>query len=176
LKQKNLIKNLAVSTLALSLLVPTAGAVQVHAATTKNEVAASSTSERNALINKIDYDFVQDVMENINDKKFAKDRKEISDTLGLYKSYKDTTDQKFGLSRAVRTIYAQNQQKIKNELIKKNDSNYKGSSIVDYLKSAKQPSSFKDRKALAEKLLMLDYSGTAKQNAEILKILRSDGK
>ncbi|WP_341285468.1 hypothetical protein [Priestia megaterium] len=176
MKQQKLIKTLTVSTLALSLLVPTAGAVQVHAATTKYAVAASSTSERDALINKIDYDFVQDVMENINDKKFAKDRKEISDTLGLYKSYKDTTDQKFGLSRAVRAIYAQNQQKTKDELIQKINSNYKGSSIVDYLKSAKQPSSFKNRKALAEKLLMLDYSGTAKQNAEMLKILRSNGK
>jgi len=177
LKHKNIFKTLAVSTLALSLLVPTAGSLQhVHAATTKNVVTSSSSSERDKLIKSIDYDFVQDLMENINDPSYFKDRKHIAETLGIYKNYTDTKEQKFGLSRSVRTIYAQNQQTIKNDLIQKIDSNYKGSSIVDYLKSAKQPSSLKARKQLAEKLLMMDYNGTAKQNAEMLKILRSNGK
>lgn len=176
MKHKNLFKTLAVSTLALSLLVPTASSLHVHAATTKNVVTSSSSSERDKLIKSIDYDFVQDLMENINDSSYFKDRKNIAETLGIYKNYTDTKDQKFGLSRSVRAIYAQNQQNTKNDLIQKINSNYKGPSIVDYLKSAKQPSSFKDRKQLAEKLLMMDYSGTAKQNAEMLKILRSNGK
>lgn len=173
MKQKYLIKSLAVSTLALSLLVPTAGAVQVHAATT---TASVSTSNLDAFYNKVDYNFEQEVLEHINDKNHFAERKAISDTLGLYDNYKDTKEQKFGISKAIRAIYAKNQVKIKYQTIDAINSNYKGSSIVDYLKSAKQPSSFKDRKALAEKLLINDYSGTAKQNAEMLKLLRSNGK
>lgn len=176
MKRKNTIKFLTAGTLAVSLLVPTLASVQVNAATTTTVTTASKTTDaKEKLIKSIDYNFVQDVMETINDPAHLKDRKYIAKTLGI-KDYKDTTAQKFELSKLVRDYYNQNAQATKNELIQKINSNYKGNSIVDYLKSAKQPSNLKDRKLLAEKLKMFDYNGTASQNLEMLEILRSNGK
>ena len=54
----------------------------------------------------------------------------------------------------------------------KKTSNYKGNSIVDYLKSIGVDSSYKNRKKLAKENGINSYSGTAKQNLELLKKLR----
>src|SRR5690625_1325971 len=51
-------------------------------------------------------------------------------------------------------------------------STYKGSSIVDYLKSAGQPSSFAHRKKLAQRYGIKNYKGTASQNTRLLNALR----
>src|SRR5690625_267081 len=51
-------------------------------------------------------------------------------------------------------------------------STYKGNSIVDYLKSIGQPSSFNHRKALASKHGISNYTGTAAQNTRLLNALR----
>src|SRR5690625_1147488 len=53
-------------------------------------------------------------------------------------------------------------------------STYKGNSIVDYLKSIGQPSSFNHRKALASKHGISNYTGTAAQNTRLLNALRGD--
>ena len=50
--------------------------------------------------------------------------------------------------------------------------NQKTSSIVDYLKSIGQNSSFPNRKKLASKHGIKNYKGTASQNAQLLKKLR----
>ena len=53
-----------------------------------------------------------------------------------------------------------------------NTSSYTGTSIVDYLKSIGQDSSFSNRKKLAEANGISNYTGTASQNTQLLNILR----
>lgn len=54
-------------------------------------------------------------------------------------------------------------------------SSYKGNSIVDYLASIGQATSFAHRRNLARKHGMMNYTGTAAQNSRLLKSLRSGG-
>ena len=49
---------------------------------------------------------------------------------------------------------------------------YTGSSIVDYLKSQKQDSSFENRRKLATEKGIVNYTGDEKQNLDLLKLLR----
>lgn len=51
-------------------------------------------------------------------------------------------------------------------------SEYKGNSIVDYLKSIGVDGGFKNRKKLAKENGINNYSGTAEQNLKLLEILR----
>lgn len=53
---------------------------------------------------------------------------------------------------------------------------YTGVSIVDYLKSVGQDSSMNARKKLAQQYGVANYSGTATQNTQLLKILREGAK
>lgn len=57
---------------------------------------------------------------------------------------------------------------------KKQTSSYKGDSIVDYLKSIGQPSSFSHRKKLAQQHGIKGYVGTASQNTKLLNALRGN--
>lgn len=59
---------------------------------------------------------------------------------------------------------------IKNE--NNESSEYKGNSIVDYLKSIGIDSSYANRKKLAKENGINNYSGTAEQNLKLLEILR----
>src|SRR5699024_4140088 len=52
-------------------------------------------------------------------------------------------------------------------------SSYKGTSLVDYLKSVGQSSSFANRKKLASKYGVKNYKGTASQNTQLLNKLRN---
>src|SRR5699024_6214779 len=56
---------------------------------------------------------------------------------------------------------------------KKPASGYKGSSLVDYLKSVNQSSSFANRKKLATQHGIKNYKGTASQNSNLLAKLRN---
>lgn len=56
-----------------------------------------------------------------------------------------------------------------------NTGSYNGNSIVDYLKSIGQDSSFSNRKKLAQANGISNYTGTAAQNTKLLNILRSSG-
>lgn len=49
---------------------------------------------------------------------------------------------------------------------------YTGASIVDYLKSIGQPSDYASRTVLAKQKGITNYAGTAKQNTQLLNILR----
>lgn len=51
--------------------------------------------------------------------------------------------------------------------------NYTGNSVVDYLKSQGQDSSYSARKKLATSMGISNYSGTASQNTQLLKALRN---
>lgn len=53
-------------------------------------------------------------------------------------------------------------------------SSYNGKSIVDYLKSIGQDSSFSNRKKLAQANGINNYKGTASQNTQLLNILRGN--
>src|SRR5690625_222137 len=53
---------------------------------------------------------------------------------------------------------------------------YKGNSIVEYLQSIGQPSSFNHRKKLASKHGIKNYTGTASQNLKLLRIIRDGAK
>lgn len=55
-----------------------------------------------------------------------------------------------------------------------NDGNYKGVSIVDYLKGAKVDSSYKARQGYAATLGIKNYHGTAAQNTQMLKDFRAN--
>jgi hypothetical protein len=55
-----------------------------------------------------------------------------------------------------------------------NNPNYHGYSIVDYLKGAHVDSSFKNRAKIAATLGIKNYRGTAEQNLQMLRMLRSD--
>ena len=55
---------------------------------------------------------------------------------------------------------------------KKITSNYKGNSIVDYLKSVGIDSSFDNRKKLAKEYGISNYTGTAEQNTKLLNMMR----
>lgn len=54
-------------------------------------------------------------------------------------------------------------------------SNYTGGSIVDYLSSVGKPSDFSSRAALASQNGIVNYSGTADQNLQLLNKLRTSG-
>src|SRR5699024_10462971 len=56
---------------------------------------------------------------------------------------------------------------------KKPTSSYKGNSLVDYLKLVNQSSSFTNRKKLASKHGIKNYTGTASQNSNLLAKLRN---
>lgn len=56
-----------------------------------------------------------------------------------------------------------------------NIGSYNGNSIVDYLKSIGQDSSFSNRKKLAQANGINNYTGTAAQNTKLLNILRGSG-
>lgn len=51
-------------------------------------------------------------------------------------------------------------------------STYTGNSVVDYLKSIGQDSSFANRKKLADQYGISNYSGTAAQNTQLLNLMR----
>src|SRR5690606_20956242 len=53
-------------------------------------------------------------------------------------------------------------------------STYKGNSVVDYLRSIEQPSSFAHRKKLAQQHGIKNYTGTASQNIKLLNALRGN--
>ncbi|WP_277680322.1 N-acetylmuramoyl-L-alanine amidase [Gracilibacillus dipsosauri] len=53
-------------------------------------------------------------------------------------------------------------------------STYKGNSIVEYLQSIGQPSSFAHRKKLASQYGIKNYTGTASQNIKLLNALRGN--
>ena len=53
-------------------------------------------------------------------------------------------------------------------------SDYNGNSIVDYLESIGQDSSFTNRKKLAEKYGIKNYEGTSAQNLELLNKMREN--
>lgn len=55
-------------------------------------------------------------------------------------------------------------------------STYKGNSIVEYLQSIGQPSSFTHRRKLAKQYGIKGYVGTAAQNLQLLRILRDGAK
>src|SRR5690625_2440482 len=59
---------------------------------------------------------------------------------------------------------------------KTRETTYTGNSIVEYLQSVNQPSSFAHRKKLASKHGIKNYTGTASQNLKLLRILRDGAK
>lgn len=58
----------------------------------------------------------------------------------------------------------------------KSSSSYTGSSVVDYLKSVGEDSSYSNRAKLAKKHGISNYKGTASQNSQLLKELQRNSK
>ena len=75
-----------------------------------------------------------------------------------------------GIKGNVDMNYLYDESIIKNE--NNESSEYKGNSIVDYLKSVGIDSSYSNRKKLAKENGISNYTGTANQNLELLKKLR----
>ena len=81
------------------------------------------------------------------------------------------TKQAQGISSQIPTATAQPTQ----QSIYAPAANYTGTSIVDFLNQASQPSDYASRAALATKYGITGYTGTAAQNTQLLGILKSMG-
>lgn len=86
----------------------------------------------------------------------------IAKFLGLKKKTSDTTTKKT----------SSNSKSTSTKAVSK--STYTGSSLVDYLKSIGQPSTFAHRKQLARKYGIKNYTGTASQNTRLLNALHGN--
>src|SRR5690625_128457 len=101
-------------------------------------------------------------IKKLRDKKVLKQAgKNIADAIARYFNLRKKTN---------KTTTKSSNKKSSSKSTKK--STYKGSSIVDYLKSAGQPSSFAHRKKLAQRYGIKNYKGTASQNTRLLNALR----
>ena len=75
--------------------------------------------------------------------------------------------------QASKTSTTMNQSTTTNQGTKTSQSGYTGNSIVDYLNSVGQNSSYSSRAILAQKAGISGYSGTAEQNTQLLNMLKS---
>src|SRR5690625_5252077 len=101
-------------------------------------------------------------IKKLRDKKVLKQAgKNIADAIARYFNLRKKTN---------KTTTKSSNKKSSSKSSKK--STYKGSSIVDYLKSVGQSSSFAHRKKLAQRYGIKNYKGTASQNTRLLNALR----
>ena len=107
---------------------------------------------------------VVDYMKSKNIDASFNNRKKLATQYGI-KNYTGTASQN---SQLLSKLKAGNPKPAK-----KPASSYKGSSLVDYLKSVGQPSSFKYREKLANQKGIINYKGTPSQNTQLLNILRN---
>ena len=105
-------------------------------------------------------DSIVDYLNSIKVDSSFNNRKKLASQYGL-KNYSGTASQNKALLEVMR--------KGKVSVPK---SNYKGDSLVDYLKSIKEDSSFANRKKLAAKYGIKNYKGTAAQNLQLLNKMR----
>ena len=97
--------------------------------------------------------------------------KTVTNTAKSVKKVESNTNKiKKAVSTAKPKATAKTTPKSKSNTIKK--TNYKGSSIVDGLKSAGVNSSYSNRKKIAQANGIKNYTGTAKQNTELLNKLK----
>ena len=99
---------------------------------------------------------IVDYLKSIGVESSYKNRKKLAKENGI-KNYSGTAEQNLKLLEILRG---------------KKTSNYKGNSIVDYLKSVGIDSSYKNRKKLAKENGINNYTGTANQNLKLLEKLR----
>src|SRR5690625_2933674 len=101
-------------------------------------------------------------IKKLRDKKVLKQAgKNIADAIARYFNLRKKTN---------KTTTKSSNKKSSSKSIKK--TTYKGSSIVDYLKSVRQSSSFAHRKKLAQRYGIKNYKGPASQNTRLLNALR----
>jgi|SRR5690625_669933 len=81
-----------------------------------------------------------------------------------------------GIAKAFNMTKGSNTSQNNKKPSKPTTSDYTGNSVVDYLKSIGQDSGFANRKKLATKHGISNYNGTASQNTQLLKKLRSGGE
>lgn len=105
-------------------------------------------------------DSIVDYLNSIKVDSSPGNRKKLAAQYGI-KNYTGTASQNTALLNAMRK---------KN--VSKANSSYKGSSLVDYLKSIKVDSSPANRKKLAAKYGIKNYKGTAAQNLQLLNKMR----
>ncbi|MEK3887326.1 hypothetical protein [Bacillus sp. FSL K6-3431] len=104
---------------------------------------------------------IVDYLKSIGVDSSIANRKELLPKMAL-KNYKGTTVQNTFLLNKLKGGVVVNKPK----------GNQKTTSVVDYLNSIGQDSGFNNRAKLAAKLGIKNYTGTAKQNATLLNILR----
>lgn len=106
---------------------------------------------------------VMDYLNSIKVNSSLANRKKLATQHGI-KNYSGTAAQNTTLLNKLRSGSVASKPQVKG--------NQKTSSVVDYLKSIGQSSSFANRKKLATKHGIKNYKGTAAQNAQLLKKLR----
>ena len=140
------------------------GAVNEHVMVTHDD----NTHDENASSHSISNSIV-DYLKSIGvDASFA-NRSELADKYGI-SGYKGTAEQNAQLLNKMRSG-----SKPKPKPSQKT-SGYTGGSIVDYLKSIGESSSFANRNRLAGRHGISGYKGTAEQNAQLLNKMRSGSK
>lgn len=128
--------------------------IKKNGVTPKKETAAKpSTSNYKG-------DSIVDYLNSIKADASFNNRKKLASQYGV-KNYSGTAIQNKALLDAMRKGKA---------AVPK--SNYKGDSLVDYLKSIKEDSSFANRNKLATKYGIKNYKGTAAQNLQLLNKMR----
>lgn len=105
-------------------------------------------------------DSIVDYLNSIKVDSSFNNRKKLASQYGV-KNYSGTASQNKSLLDAMRK-----------GIVSVPKSNYKGDSLVDYLKSIKEDSSFANRKKLAAKYGIKNYKGTAAQNLQLLNKMR----
>lgn len=100
-----------------------------------------------------------DTLKQMNIDSSFENRKKLYKQYGYKDTYKGTAKQNINLLNKIK----------QNKYYK---TNYKGLSLVDGLKSINVDSSFENRKKIAQKNGMNNYKGTAKQNTNLLNLLK----
>lgn len=120
----------------------------------KNDKSKGSNYNGNSIV-----DYLKSVGENPG----FNNRKKLADKYGI-RNYAGTSSQNLELLELMR------KNKVKKP--KQVNSNYKGNSIVNYLRSIGKNPSYQNRKQLAKDNGINNYTGTASQNLRLLKKLR----
>lgn len=137
----------------------------------------TSKGSVNGIKGNVDLNYLYDdnIINNENNESSGYSGNSIVDylkSIGIDSSFKNR--KKLGKENGINNYTGTAEQNLKllEILRSKKTSNYKGNSIVDYLKSIGVDSSYKNRKKLAKENGISKYTGTADQNLKLLEKLR----
>lgn len=140
--------------------------------TKKSSSKSSSSKKKTTTKGDMKTTSLVDYLKSIKvDASFA-NRKKLAKKYGI-KNYKGTAEQNTKLLELLRKSETPTKKSSSKKKTTKPKGDMKTNSIVDYLKSINVDSSFANRKKLAQKYGIKNYTGTPEQNTKLLKLLRN---